>query len=1024
MSTSAPDQPTASTEARRRLRRPGWRFWAIGAGVIAAALVVGYIVLGIATQITVRGLFFDSLGMGDAYGTRWHATMWLMLIGLGLAAVLTVPLVLIRRVAVSPAQPEPVETEAERRERILYGGAPRRRKRRSGRYVRPSLIAAEVVTFATLALTLSFGLGSCRDKLLAAMNAVTFGVKDPVFGRDISFYVFELPARQSLLTWAIVGLSISLGATLAVAIGAALAAQDRRDADALSRIVGRGATLVLTLGGLLGLAVGFKLWFDRYGIVAGGDEVIAGAGKAGVQVGLPISTVMAITVIILSALMLVMAVPALWRRALTLPLHLFLYGVAALWAALAVVMIVMASAWALPMLIPAAGAFIGARMAARRTVPAAEGERGRVLTPVYALPCLVLATVIAGASFGWLGSSLYDGIVLRGTKLQVERPYIDRTLAATRAASGLDQAKVVNSTYRQNGVTREAIAAAPASVGSLRFLDYGPTREACARIQAFNRFFTCADVDLDRYTLDGKPRSVFVAGREVDYTDLGDFQRRHFVYTHGYGLVMAPVNEIDSNGRPHFIAGGIPQTGLELTHPEIYFGAQGGMPWAMVDTTQPQFDGDKNRVIDWEGTTGIRVGSGWRHFALTNELGGLPYIGGGRRFWNATKGSPAGPDSQLLLHRDIRSRVGELAPFLRRDGDPYFVATGGRLLVVLNTYVSTDAYPYAASYHGARYMRQPVVATMGAYSGDTHLYLLDPSEPIAATWAKVYPSLFTPADKMPAGLADHLRVGEDLLGYQSKVVERFHVTDVDSFYNNDEGWAPTQEAYGPGVTGQPVVSPVRYTFAVLPGEDTERFVGVRTYKPRTQGRGIGFAGWLAADNTPGRLGKLTLIRFAVNSQSPLDSLDTFTANVARNDELSAAIGVRRDQVVRGNTIVVPVGDGLLYTQPLYLDSGGDQSLPTLWQVVVSFGDGRVFAAPTFAEALEAALAGGPGGAGGEGVPVDASIQELVRTAAAEYEAYRKAFGAGDDEAAARHLKAFQGALAAARAAAEGPATTP
>jgi uncharacterized membrane protein (UPF0182 family) len=582
---------------------------------------------------------------------------------------------------------------------------------------------------------------------------------------------------------------------------------------------------------------------------------------------------------------------------------------------------------------------------------------------------------------------------------------------------------VVTAEYRQNGVTRAAIAAAPASVGSLRFLDIPPTQQACSRLQTFNQFYTCADVDVDRYVIDGRRRTLFTVGREIDYDKLPDFQRRHFTYTHGYGLIGAPVDAINATtGRPVFVAGDIPQRGFTppLRRPEIYFGAQPDMPWAMVDTDQPVFDQRSNRDVEWTGTTGVRVGSGWRRFALTEHLGGLPFIGGGRRVWNATSGRPADSGSRVLLYRDIGSRVAEMAPFLSLDTDPLFVAAGGRLYVVAAAYSATDRYPYATRFGGTSYARQSVTVVMDAYSGETSFYVMDPAEPIVRTWSRVYPDLFTPLDRMPPEVRPHLRYGEDLFEFQSAAIERFHVSNTETFYNGDEAWAPTEEAYGPGVEGTRVISPARYTFAVLPGESKERFLAIRSYKPRTPGRGIGFSGWLAASNEPEDFGRLTVLEFPTNAEGSLDSLDTFTSNVVRDESLSEEIGKRRDSVLRGNTIVVPVGRGLLYVQPLYLDSPGD-SLPTLWQVIVSFGDGRVFAGSSFQGALDLALtatgeeAGGPGGSPGP----PATLNELVRRAAAEFDAWQRAFGAGQDDEAAQHLKAFRAALAQARRLAEG-----
>lgn len=330
-----------------------------------------------------------------------------------------------------------------------------------------------------------------------------------------------------------------------------------------------------------------------------------------------------------------------------------------------------------------------------------------------------------------------------------------------------------------------------------------------------------------------------------------------------------------------------------------------------------------------------------------------------------------------------------------------------------NAYTRTDRYPYAAEFGGASYQRHAVTAIMDAYSGETTLYVMDDEDPLIATWRGAYPELFTDRSEIPAGLAAHLRYGEDQFDYQAAALQRFHVTETDRFFSNDDAWAPTVETTGRGTEGRRITSPARYSYAVLPGESVERFLLLRYFKPATEGRGIAFSAWLTAESDPARFGRLRLLRFDV-AEDALDSVDTFVASLARDSELSAQIGLRRDQVLRGNTIVVPIGQGLLYVQPLYLDTSSD-SLPTLWQVVVSLGDGRIHSAPTFLEALDRALAAqgdDTDGGGGGGGPTDptappAGIRQVVREAAAAYDAYREAWAAGDYETAAERLKEFE-----------------
>ena len=285
---------------------------------------------------------------------------------------------------------------------------------------------------------------------------------------------------------------------------------------------------------------------------------------------------------------------------------------------------------------------------------------------------------------------------------------------------------------------------------------------------------------------------------------------------------------------------------------------------------------------------------GDHRLALSLFLGGLPLIGGGRQFWNSTDGNPAGATSQVLLYRGMRTRMQRLAPFLQWDTAPYYAAADGHVYVIDVGYATTDQLPYSESFNGVRYLRSTVVGVMDAYSGETKLYVAKPKEPITATWMKVYPKLFTPLAQLPAGLKAHLKYGEDAFDVQAAALARYHVTSAETFFNGDQAWAFTEEATGTGTNGVRVASPSRYTYLVLPGETNERFSVIRSYKPAAQGKGLGFSGWLAIDSEPDKFGEATILQFpqsAANGEQ-LDSLDTFTSNVARDPVLSGEIGVR------------------------------------------------------------------------------------------------------------------------------------
>jgi uncharacterized membrane protein (UPF0182 family) len=954
---------------------------------VVALAIVAYVLLRVWAHITITSAFYDSLGMGGAYSTLLRSSFLLAGAGLlgALALALPIGLVLGRRVGLLPL----------RRIGWAAGGA----------------------AFVVAALVLIPSLIGQRDAILAAGEAVPFGRIDPVFGRDISFFVFTAPVLgdiAGLVLGSLVVALLAIGAVtiFAVAVPAPLGINQR--------LLARAGTLGAIYGGLALMALAVVVWFGRYDTVHVGDEQIAGAGRAMRDVGIPTTTVAAWVIAALGAGVLALAIPAVRRRLAGTRTTTIIRGGVGLLGAVVVLLVVFATPWWLVLAIPVGALALAARptgpftaMVNQQAATALRGDDAPFRIPAWSFGAAAAGLSILLLIIAPIGTALYDAVGLRGSTLQVERENIEATLTATRTAAGLDDIVASRATYRRGGVSRAAIEKAPASVGSLRFLDLEAALAACRRLQAINRFYTCQDADLDRYIRDGTPQTLFVFGREVDYSAITDFQRRHFSFTHGLGVAMAPVNQIDPSGRPSFVVGGLPTRGLDppLARPEIYHGAQREMPFSIVNTDQP--DGFTNeRPATWEGA-GIDVEG--NRLALTLELGGLPYIGGGRQLWNALSRIDT-PEAQLLIHRDLTSRLERLTPFLRADADPWFVADGGRLYVMQNAYTRTDRYPYAAHFGGVSYQRHAVTAVMDAYSGETALYVMDDRDPIIATWRKVYPELFSDRSEIPPGIAAHLRYGEEQFDYQAAALGRFHVTDTDRFFANDDAWAPTVETTGRGTEGQRITSPARYSYAVLPGESEERFLLLRYFKPATEGRGIAFSAWLTAESDPERFGRLRLLRFDA-AEDALDSVDTFVNSVARDADLSAQIGLRRDQVLRGNTIVVPIGEGLLYVQPLYLDTASD-SLPTLWQVVVSLGDGQIYAGATFLDALESALRGqGPdAGATPEpgASPVPANIRDLVRDAAAAYEAYRGAWAKGEYETAAKNLREFERLLEQAR----------
>ncbi len=499
-------------EIRPFPRRPGpgrpratWIAPAVVA--VAAGLFIAYLVVRLWAHITITSAFFDSLGMGGAYDTLIRSSFLLAAAGLLGAIALSLPIGLVigRRVGLLSV----------RRVGWIVGG----------------------VVFVIAALVLIPSLIGQRDAILAAGEAVPFGRTDPVFGRDVSFFVFTAPVVADLAGLLLGALVVAL---LGIAGVAVFAVTVEGPLGVSPRLLARAGTLGAIYGGLALIALAVLGWFRRYEAVHVGGELIAGAGRATRDVGIPTVTVVSVVIGLLGVGLICLSLPVLRRRIAGTRTTTIVRGAVAMLTLVVVALVVLASPWWLVLVVPLVPLVVAARPAGALTrainQQAAAALRGN--DAPFRLPGWSFGAAAAGLSIVLLmlapiGTALYDAIGLRGSTLQVERENIEATLTATRTAAGIDGIETSRAAYRRGGVSRAAIEAAPASVGSLRFLDLEAALAACRRLQAIKRFYTCQDADLDRYQREGTPQTLFVFGREVDYPAITDFQRRHFSFTHG-----------------------------------------------------------------------------------------------------------------------------------------------------------------------------------------------------------------------------------------------------------------------------------------------------------------------------------------------------------------------------------------------------------------------------------------------------------------------------------------------------------
>jgi len=544
----------------------------------------------------------------------------------------------------------------------------------------------------------------------------------------------------------------------------------------------------------------------------------------------------------------------------------------------------------------------------------------------------------------WVVAGLLGGLVYPNTvqTFQVdpnervrEQQYIARNIEATRFAYGLDE--ILETAYPANQVvTDEEIAANPKTIANVRLLDPRPLRDTFNQIQAIRTFYRFTDIDVDRYIIDGEPRQVMVGARELDVTLAQDrnWTRERLQLTHGYGAVAAPVNEVLPEGLPRLITSDIPPKSdvLPITADgaRIYFGEVTNH-YIIGNSVEAEFDyplGEGNAETRYAEDRGIRLNSIARRAALAWELGDTNLLISGQ----------IGGDARLLWRRNIVERVHQVAPFLMVDSDPYMVILEGEIHWFMTGYTVSDRAPYSQPLAGVNYIRDSVKITVDARTGDMKFYLIAPEDPVAATWAKIFPTLFTPADQMPAEVREHLRYPEDLFTLQSQMYLRYHITNPDVFFIGEDVWnIPTEQV---NQQSQPVEP--YYVSLSLPGEvvgeqqaEDIEFVLIMPFTPRQRQNTVA---WLAGRSDGEHYGTLRAYRF------PTDTLvygpAQIEARIDQNPGISQQFSLWNQsgsEVIRGNLLMIPVGSSFLFVEPIYLQAENSR-LPELVRVVVANGN--------------------------------------------------------------------------------------
>lgn len=794
---------------------------------------------------------------------------------------------------------------------------------------------------------LLWGLGGATLLLLFAYGQPA-NTLDPLLGLDAGFYLFGLPLLDRLFWLLLFVAVVSFFAALLVwesdnTIRWRHVDEAQGNASILP-MANAGLAWVMCFGSVLGM---FHLLYSRWGVVQG-------PGWVDTHVLLPALVFTAVGFVLVGLLPLFPAFRALMRRRLARRVHVSRPAVAA-------------------------------------------------MITVWLAIGLVSVIVLVGIP------GLAQWLLVKPNEITFEKPYIAHNIEFTRRGFRLD--KIEDRAFKpSSNLTRDGLEANREVLSEVRLWDWRALDAVYRQFQEIRLYYEFADVDVDRYTIGGRYRQLMVSAREMNQDSLSPqsqtFVNKRFKYTHGYGYTAAAVSDFTPEGLPNLLVQDIPPKSrvpeLALDRPEIYYGELTRQP-VVVNTKEPEFNypsGETNVYNRYEGRGGVQMSSLWRKF-----LYGWMFDGSVLLF-----SSYPTSESRVMFDRQIMTRVEKLAPFLTFDADPYLVSSGGRLYWIVDAYTESTYYPYSQGFdarseghptanqlHGANYVRNAVKAVVDAYNGSVDFYVFDEEDPIIATWRKAFPGLFKSRSQMPPDLVRHVRYPNDFLLVQGLMYSKYHMSDPEVFYNQEDLWVrATEKHYGNVVYVEPY-----YVMWKLPGKTEPEFVLILPFTPKNKQVLIG---WIAGLSDGDDYGRFLAYNFPKDKR--MLGPQQVETKIDQDSFLSGQLTLwdqQGSQVLRGNVLAIPLDDVLLYVEPIYLQAD-TAAYPELRLVAVMHDDDLSYA-PTFDEALDGLFA--------KGSMVRASSADsagLAREAKAAFEGYLKAQGEGDFQKAASELGKLQQVL--------------
>ncbi|TSC54328.1 MAG: hypothetical protein LiPW31_160 [Microgenomates group bacterium LiPW_31] len=711
-------------------------------------------------------------------------------------------------------------------------------------------------------------------EVLKFLAATPFGQTDPLFGRDVGFYVFSLPIYSLVLSLVRTLIVISLlGCGLVYILRGSL----NLPAGLFEKLGGPAVKLIkhkstdqgarMHIGILLSLfliTVAINTHLSLYNLLISQSGVVFGAAFTDANIMVPL-----------------------------LKVSVFAYGLA---AALALY----------------------------------YGMSGK-LSPLLGAISLTVLVGLASA----VVPPVFQKLVVAPNELVKETPFIKHNIEATRKAYGLDIIEE-RDILADKPITAPDIAKNNLTIKNVRLWDREPLLSTFSQIQEIRTYYEFASVDNDRYTIDGEIRQIMLSPRELASESLPNknWINERLTFTHGYGVAGGPVNLVTPEGLPVLFVKDLPPKSevkeLAITRPEIYFGEILN-DYVIANTKSKEFDypkGEENVYTTYAGDGGVEINSPLRRLFYALRFGSLKLF----------LSSDVTGESRILYYRNIKERVAKIAPFLTYDRDPYLVVAEGKLYWILDAYTATDRYPYSQPLplNGGKlnYIRNSVKAVVDAYEGKVTLYVADGNDPIIKTYAKVFPNSFRPLSDMPKSLTPHLRYPEDIFSLQTAIYTTYHMDNPQIFYNKEDQWEIPAIAVGGEQSGGkiPPMTP-RHMIMKLPGEKTEEYILMLPFTPRAKDN---LSAWMVARNDGDRYGKLIVYRFPKDKL--IFGPKQVIARINQDAEVSRQITLwdqRGSQVIQGPLLVIPIEESLIYVRPLYLKADAGK-IPELKRVIVAY----------------------------------------------------------------------------------------